>query len=117
MRMRHLPAGFGTAAAHLRASPHLRIVRHLLAFIGASLANLSAHATRQRVLIRSADHEIRAGAADLRAIRQQPNVIPLRMPAALSQAMLDGADADGVTVRTVLDALLHVACVHHVLQV
>jgi len=118
MRVRHLAARFRAAAAGLGAAAHLGVgVGHLLAIVGAALANLGAHAACQRVLVGTADHEIGAGAADLGAIGEQANVIPLRVPAALSQAMLDGADADGVTGRTVFDALLHVALVHHVLLV
>jgi hypothetical protein len=117
MRVRHLAAGFGAAAAHLSAAAHFRVgVGHLLAVVGAALADFSTHAARQRMQFRTADHEIGAGAADLGAIGEQPNVIPLRMPATLSQAMLDRGDADRVTGRTVFDALLHFALIHHVLQ-
>jgi hypothetical protein len=112
VRMRHLPARFGTAAAGVGAAAHFSIVSHLLAVISAALADFGAHAARQRMKLRPADHEIRAGPADLGAIGQEANVIPRRMPATFPQAMLDRADADGVTGRTVLDALLHVSVGH-----
>ena len=110
MRVRHLPARFGAASARLGAAAHLSVVvSHLLAVVGAALANLGAYAARQRMQFRTADHEIGTGPAYLRAIREQPNMIPRRMPPALAQAMLDRGDAEGVTGRAVVDALLHLS--------
>ena len=107
MRVGHLPAGFGTLAAGVDAAAHLGVVGHLLAVVGAALADFGANAAGQRVEIRSADHEIGAGAADLGTIGHETNVIAAGMSPAFSQAVLDGADADGVTFGAVLDALPH----------
>jgi hypothetical protein len=104
----HLTAGFGAAMTDLRAPAHLVVVAHLLAVERASLAQLGADTARLRVEFRTAEHEISAGPADLRAVREQPNV---RLRAVLSshgQAMLDRSQTRGVTLGAVVDALLHI---------
>jgi len=111
--MSHLPAGIRTAVAQVGAAAHfLIVVGHLLALVAAALADFGADAAGERVQIGAADHEIGAGVADLGAIGEQPDVVPLRVPSALPQAMLDGADADRVALGAIVDAGLQVLLGH-----
>jgi hypothetical protein len=63
---------------------------------------------------RRAKHEAGAGAANLGAIIQQPNVAGLGMPSAHLETVLGGLDADRVAAETFIDALLHLLA-HRVL--
>ena len=57
---------------------------------------------------RTTQHEVGAGDTDLRATLHQANVFRPGMVTAFSQAMRNGGQANGVTVQTVGNALLHV---------
>ena len=67
----HLPAGFGTTAANVRAFLHLRIVGKLLTALGAARTRLCAHAAHARMEGGLPQHEIRAGDADLGTVAQE----------------------------------------------
>jgi hypothetical protein len=83
--------------------------RHPIAFLGTRPADLGASTTGELVPLRSPQHEVGSGLADLRTILQQTDVSRLGMPAAQFEAMVDGLDADGVTSQALIDAFLHLA--------
>jgi hypothetical protein len=108
--LRHLAAAFGTPAAGVGASLHnvLHIAgRHLLAMLGAPLADISADAAGSGVKIRAADHKIRARLADLHAVLQKLDMFGAGVFAAHLQTMTNGFQTNRVTVLTILDAIFH----------
>ena len=70
----HSPTRLGAAAAGISAPFHLRVVAELVAASGALLADLSTDGADASMERRLADHEIRAGMADLGAVEQQSYV-------------------------------------------
>jgi hypothetical protein len=106
---RHLPATVGARPAQIGAPLHLLVsLGHRLAMLGTLVADLRTHPAGALMVLRSADHEGGAGGADLGAIHQEPDVALFGMLAPLAQAVRDGLKTDTVTIRTVLNALLHV---------
>jgi len=70
---------------------HLRVtVCHLLALVGATLADFSADTARERVQVGAANHKVCARLADLRAIEKQTDVFGRSVFAAHAQTMSDG---------------------------
>jgi hypothetical protein len=108
-RPRHFAAGFGTAAARVGAAAHFFFVGHLIATLGARIAEIRAHAAGLVMLRRAAKHEIGAGCADLCTILQCADVIRTGMHAALVEAVLDRRQTDLMADRTLLNALPHLA--------
>ena len=98
----HGTAAFGAGAAGLHAA-------NFLAALGAPLANHGAEGTKLRVQLALAQHEIRAGLADLGAVEHQAEMGRLDVFAAGLQAMGGGhLQARGVASLAALNARLEV---------
>src|SRR3989442_575055 len=71
---RHFSAQQSGAAAGFRAGADLTIVSEQVAGVGATLGHLSAQDAQGQRKVRSAQHEVCGGLADLSAIKQQAKV-------------------------------------------
>jgi hypothetical protein len=95
-------------AASVGATLHkIRAVRHTFAFLGASVANVGAHAAYLRMIVRHPQHKIRARQTNLNAVLKQPDVFGGSVFAAHFQTMTDGFQTNCVAVLTIINALLH----------
>jgi hypothetical protein len=93
-----LAARFGAAATGIGTSLHkFRPVRYAFTFVGASVANCSAHPAGLSVKIRAAQHKIRARQTDLSAVLEQNDVFRFGMFAAHLQTMINCFQTNGVT--------------------
>jgi hypothetical protein len=100
-------AGFRTTAANLGALLHPGVAADLLAGFRATLADLRTCLAGDRVQVRTAQHEIRAGFADIRTVQEHPDKFRRGMLVALLQTVLNGLGAQIVTFLTVVQALIH----------
>jgi hypothetical protein len=105
----HLAAGLGAAAAGVGALFHHRVVAgDPFAVFGARVAEDGAGAAGVPVVRRHPQHEVGGGGAYLGAVDQQANVLGRRVWSAEFETVGGHLGTDGVTLGTVLDALLHV---------
>jgi hypothetical protein len=101
----HLPAAFCESSARLHALIH---VTHLFAVLRARIAYVRARSADARVQWRTAQHEVRGGATDLRAIHHQPEMRRLDVLAARFETMVHRFMPAGlIALKTFVDALLH----------
>ncbi len=100
-------------AAECASPARLHAVIHLadlFAILGTGITDSRTSGTYLGMQWRRAQHEIGSGAADFRTIHHQPEVFRLDMPATRLQAMAHRHFLAGaVTVKTFIDALLHLA--------
>jgi hypothetical protein len=89
-RARHRGAGLGAAPAQVRASTHRLVVFEALAARRATLAHFRADAANVWVKLGASNHESGCGAANLRAVEEQADVLRRRVSAALVQAVDKG---------------------------
>ena len=105
--VRHPPARIGAAPAHLGARRHARVIGHPFAVSRAPFAHFGARGAGVVMQVRPAQHEVRAGLADLGAVHHQSDVIRLRVMPALLEAIRNRLQARLVAVAADLDALEH----------
>ena len=103
----HRVTTLGAPPAFFRAALHHLVIAHRLARCGARTADVGACTASCLMLIRVAEHEIRTGRADLRAIEQKREVRGVGMRPALFQAQLRCRQARLVTGATRVNARLH----------
>jgi hypothetical protein len=105
----HALAGLSAPPANLRAAHHHLIVLEAFAVLRAFGANFRTSVAVQAMQIRSADQELRAGLASVRAVEQQANMIGVCVLAPFPQTMIDELEARLATFLTVRNALFHFA--------
>jgi hypothetical protein len=107
-RFGHVMTRISAALAGISAEAHLLILGEALAGGFALLAHLGADSAGVWMKLRSAEHEVGAGLADLSAIEQQADMRCFAHLPAAGEAMADGQGADAMAVAAVLDAMLDV---------
>ena len=102
-QFRHLLTGLCTGAARIGTI----IIAHLLAFASAVVAHLhtglACIAVQGRIML----HKMRCRQTHISAIQQHIDMLIMSMFAASLPARLSRLHTNGVTVQTILDALLH----------
>ena len=83
------------------------VIAKLLTVLRAPPTDFGTDPAGPRVQIGSSQHKVRARLADLGTIQQEPDVIGLRVTAALLQAVRDRLQTNAMAVQTLFDALLH----------
>jgi len=106
----HLAAGLGTSATFLGAATHHLVIRKVLAADRAAHADIGADGAGFEMEFRSPQHEIRAGLANLNAIRQQTHMEFLRVFPAFLQTMGGGLKTQAVTLQAFIYAIAHFRC-------
>jgi len=104
---RHLAAELGAGATGFAAADHQIVVAHLLTTTRTTFADLRTCRAGVDVQLRMAQHEVRAGLADLGAIGEKADVVRFRVPPAFGQAMGQRFKADAVTSNALFDTGLH----------
>jgi hypothetical protein len=106
----HQSAGLGTSATFLSAATHHLVIRKVLAADCAAHADIGADGAGLEMKFRSAQHEIRAGLANLNAIRQQTHMEFLRVFAPFLQTMDGGLNTQAVALQAFFNAIAHFRC-------
>jgi hypothetical protein len=83
----HSVARFRAAATDFRASSHQLVVTELGATVGTDAADFSTNGAGAWMRVRAEQHETRARATNLRALREQLDMPCFRMPATEFQAV------------------------------
>jgi hypothetical protein len=103
----HLTTRGGATATHIRAHLHHRVIAHPLTVLSTTGANFRANPTRHAMHVRGTHHEISTYLADFSTIEHQYNVIAFGMFTTHLQTVTHGGHTTQVTIRTFLDASLH----------
>src|SRR4051794_18753549 len=104
---RHSRALRTAGAAGFRAASHLGVVGKALAITRTGVADRGARRARLYVQWRAAQHEARAGLADIDAVLHDANVVALGMRPAPDQTVLNRREADNVALLAQGDTALH----------
>ena len=96
-----------TSPAYIGTALHLGIFAHRFAGSCALAAHLRASVADRRMHSRATQHRVGAGGADIRAGRQQCDMVRGSVRTALAETVVDGFQADGMALRAVVDALVH----------
>jgi hypothetical protein len=105
--MRHFLAAFRTTATRFRASFHLSIIPKFFTLCRATHTHFRANAASIGVHIRTTQHKIFAGMANLLTVLQKANMLIMGVVATFLQAVRNGFDAKMVAFIAILDAVFN----------
>jgi hypothetical protein len=102
-----LLATFNALVAGVNTALHDRVIVKQAAAFGTGFAGSSANTARRRMKCRSSQHKIGAEATEFGAVHHGCGVPGFRVRSSSVQAVLNGLQANGMTVGAVMNAVVH----------